>query len=59
MSAVVARALMAEPARASAHAAISEPAWPWPIDITRYDRTPTLSPSEAVALTALADQVRD
>ncbi len=59
MSAVVARAIIAEPARSSAHAAISEPAWPWPIDITRYDRTPTLSPSEAVALRALEEQVRD
>ncbi len=32
---------------------VSEPAWSWPIDLTRYDRTPTLSPEEADGLTAL------
>jgi len=37
---------------------VSEPAWAWPIDLTRYDRTPTLSPSEADALTALGPSVR-
>jgi len=59
MSAVVARAIIAEPARSNALTAISEPAWPWPIDITRYDRTATLSSSEAVALGAVEEQVGD
>jgi hypothetical protein len=48
---------MPEPARPSAQEAVSEPAWPWPIDITRYDRTPTLSASEADALKLLDEQV--
>ncbi len=38
--------------------AISEPAWSWPIDLTRFDQTPTLSPPEADALTALGQSVR-
>jgi hypothetical protein len=59
MSGVVGRAIVAELARSSAPATISEPAWPWPIDITRYDRSPTLSPAEVGALIALAEHVRD
>jgi hypothetical protein len=37
---------------------VSEPAWSWPIDLTRYDRTPTLSPAEVDALTTLGHSVR-
>jgi integrase len=32
--------------------------WPWPIDLTRYDRTPTLAPTEYAALMALGWEVR-
>ena len=32
--------------------------WPWPIDLTRYDRTPTLTPAEHAALVALGWEVR-
>jgi len=59
MSTAGARLVVREPARSNAHDPASEPAWPWPIDITRYDRTPTLSPSEADALAVLEDQVRE
>jgi integrase len=54
----VAQAIVAAPARSSA-AEMVEPAWPWPIDMRRYDRTRTLSPSEAAALRVLEDHVRD
>jgi integrase len=36
----------------------SEPPWQWPVDITRYDRSPRLTPSEARALTLIGDEVR-
>lgn len=35
-----------------------EPSWQWPVDITRYDRSPRLTPSEASALTRIGDEVR-
>ena len=35
-----------------------EPPWQWPVDITRYDRSPQLTPSEACALTLIGDEVR-
>lgn len=50
MSAALGRSVMREPAGAHVLEAVSEPAWPWPIDLTRYDRTPTLSASEVDAL---------
>ncbi len=45
-------------ASASADGPVREPAWPWPVDLTRYDRSPTLLPSEAEALAVMAEQVR-
>lgn len=59
MSIAVARPVVREPAWSSARETLGEPAWPWPIDITRYDRTPTLSPAEADALTVLEERVRE
>ena len=59
MSPAAGRLVMAEPVPSRAHDSVTEPAWPWPIDLTRYDRTPTLSPSEADALTLLEEQVRE
>jgi integrase len=50
---------MHEPAPARSHDAVSEPAWHWPIDITRYDRTLTLAPSEATALAVLEEHMRE
>jgi integrase len=38
---------------------LSEAAWPWPIDIARYDRTRTLTPPEAAALAVLAEHTRE
>jgi integrase len=38
---------------------ISESAWRWPIDITRYDRPLTLAPSEAEALVILEEHMRE
>jgi hypothetical protein len=32
--------------------------WHWPIDLTRYDRTPTLTPAEHAALVGLGWEVR-
>ena len=32
--------------------------WSWPLDLTRYDRTPTLTPAEHAALVALGWEVR-
>src|SRR5512145_294023 len=32
--------------------------WPWPIVLTRYDRTPTLTPAEHAALVTLGWEVR-
>lgn len=32
--------------------------WQWPIDLSRYDRTPTLAPAELAALMALGWEVR-
>jgi hypothetical protein len=37
---------------------LSEAAWPWPIDVTRYDRARTLTSPEAAALALLAEQTR-
>jgi hypothetical protein len=38
---------------------LSDPArWPWPIDLTHYDRTPTLTPTEHAALVSLGWEVR-
>ncbi|WP_036529432.1 hypothetical protein [Nocardia sp. CNY236] len=34
------------------------PAWPWPIDLNRYDRRPELAARERVALEVLDWQVR-
>jgi hypothetical protein len=36
----------------------AEPPWQWPVDLTRYDRAPRLTPSEARALTRIGDEVR-
>lgn len=36
----------------------SDAAWRWPIDISRYDRAPSLSPAERRALKKLGDGVR-
>src|SRR2546427_55506 len=59
MSPAAARPVIHEHAPSRAHDPVSEPAWPWPIDLTRYDRTPTLAPPEAEALSALAEHVRE
>src|SRR5688500_17234738 len=48
-----------EAAPARPHDSVSEPAWRWPIDITRYDRTLTLTSSEATALAALEEHMRE
>ena len=58
MSAAAPRPVRREQASLSAQDPVSEPAWSWPIDLTRYDRTPVLSPPEAAALTALGPSVR-
>src|SRR5512147_2039306 len=34
------------------------PAWPWPIDLARYDRRPELTEHERAALTSLGWEVR-
>jgi hypothetical protein len=59
MSAAVGQSVLRDPAGARAHETLTEPAWPWPIDLTRYDRTPALSASEADALRLLAEEVRE
>jgi integrase len=48
-----------EPAvAATVTAGDAEPPWQWPVDLTRYDRSPRLTPSEARALTRMGDEVR-
>jgi integrase len=42
-------------AGASAHASSR---WQWPLDLTRYDRTPVLAPAEHAALNALGWELR-
>jgi len=59
MSAVAARPAGPDHAPPRAHAPVTEPAWAWPIDLTRYDRTQTLSLPEAGALRVLAEEVRE
>jgi hypothetical protein len=50
--------MAAVPVRAD-HVSLHDPArWQWPIDLTRYDRTPTLTPAESAALVALGWEVR-
>ena len=39
-------------------AAPAPSSWRWPIDLTRYDRTPTLAPAEHAALEALGWELR-
>jgi len=39
-------------------ASASPSSWRWPIDATRYDRSPTLTPAARAALTALGWEVR-
>jgi hypothetical protein len=56
MSATAARLVRGE--EAPSRGRVSEPPWSWPIDLTRYDRTPALSPPEADALTTLGQSVR-
>jgi len=56
MSATAARLGRGE--EAPSRGRVSEPPWSWPIDFTRYDRTPALSPPEADALTTLGQSVR-
>lgn len=36
-----------------------EPPWAWPVDVTRYDRSPQLTTSETRALRHIGDGVRD
>jgi integrase len=59
MSPATARAVRPAQEPAGSHEPVSEPAWPWPIDLARYDRTPTLAPPEADALAALAEHLRE
>ena len=33
--------------------------WAWPLDVTRYDQTPTLSQEEQAALTRFVQKPRD
>jgi integrase len=41
------------------HASSHDPSWwQWPMDLTHYDRTPTLTPAEHAALVALGWEVR-
>jgi integrase len=56
MSVATAPRALAPPAAVGVPAVISEPAWRWPIDLTGYDRTPTLSAAEATALASLDDE---
>src|SRR5262245_63110965 len=37
---------------------LDEPAWVWPVDLTRYDRSPVLTAAECAALASLGDAVR-
>ncbi len=57
MSAIPAR--LGKREEASSRGPVSEPAWSWPIDLSRYDRTPTLSPPEAESLRVLKRSVRE
>ena len=44
---------------AAPHAAVRDPSsWQWPVDPTRYDRTPTLAAAEHTALVALGWELR-
>jgi integrase len=59
MSPATARPVLPAASPALAPDPRTEPAWRWPIDLTRYDRTPTLSPAEAAALRGLGEHVRE
>jgi len=43
---------------AATHTRHLEPSWQWPIDLTHYDRTPTLTATEDAALTVLGWEIR-
>ncbi|HEX2679977.1 MAG TPA: site-specific integrase, partial [Candidatus Dormibacteraeota bacterium] len=58
MSPASVQPMMRELASVNCDDPVSEPAWPWPIDLTRYDRSPVLSRAEAEALAVVAEQVR-
>ena len=45
-------------ATGGALAAPAPPAWRWPIDLNRYDQTPTLAPAEHAALVGLGWELR-
>jgi hypothetical protein len=45
-------------ATGGASAAPAPSSWRWPIDVTRYDRTPTLAPAEHAALEVLGWELR-